>query len=305
MGSSIRHAITEFLQNYRRPEWIRHRINYHINRRFHVSVYPGRDGIDIPSADWDTLIILDACRADLFESVANLDRFNTYKEVISKESSTDEWLNQNFADHNDIVYVAGMGQPSKHKPKSFVELIEPWRDDDYGSSKDPEIVTEAAIKAHKKYPNKRIIVHYLQPHTPFINNPELIYSSDSSSVYEDEPDTVWEALGQGLVKQQDVWQAYQENLERVLPEVYRLLGDITGRVVVSADHGNLFGERTFPVPVKVHGHPPGIRNKSLVTVPWAVSEGNRRTIHRGSTESTSEASSREIQEQLRSLGYVE
>jgi len=40
-----------------------------------------------------------------------------------------------------------------------------------------------------------------------------------------------------------VWEAYNENLDIVLTEIEALLDELDGKSVITADHGNLVGER--------------------------------------------------------------
>ncbi len=59
------------------------------------------------SKEWDSLIVLDACRYDVFESIVgpsgHLDK------IKSPGSSTSEWLEGNFLkqDLSEIVYISG------------------------------------------------------------------------------------------------------------------------------------------------------------------------------------------------------
>jgi hypothetical protein len=109
----------------------------------------------------------------------------------------------------------------------------------------------------------------------------------------------------GAVDRDDLWRAYGDNLRLVLDAVEDLLADVEGRVVLTSDHGNMLGERTFPLPLRVYGHPKGIRNRELVEVPWAtIDRGERRTIRAGETASIAESDSEELEDRLEDLGYV-
>jgi hypothetical protein len=67
----------------------------------------------------------------------------------------------------------------------------------------------------------------------------------------------------------------------------------------------MLGERTFPIPLRVYGHPKGVRNRELVEVPWATLDvGERRTVRAGETASVSEGDAEELEERLADLGYV-
>jgi hypothetical protein len=74
---------------------------------------------------------------------------------------------------------------------------------------------------------------------------------------------------------------------------------------VTADHGNVYGERVSPIPIKEWGHPIGIHDEKLVKVPWLVIDGERREISSSESgeESVSADSEEEIKEKLSKLGY--
>lgn len=105
-----------------------------------------------------------------------------------------------------------------------------------------------------------------------------------------------------------LYRAYRENLEAVLPAVERLLSELDGRTVVTADHGQLFGERLFSIPIRKYGHPPGLYPEELVKVPWHVfDEGPRREIvseERPGKSSRDTEDEELARERLRDLGYV-
>jgi hypothetical protein len=199
---------------------------------------------------------------------------------------------------------------SRHVPGSFHQLIECWRDavSEDLNGPDASVVTEAAIAAHEQYPNKRVVVHYIQPHYPFVKDPDLQFTTfRNTTEWRVEGDSraadVWEALRAGLVAKDDVWAGYRRNLEYVLEEVEELLAAIDGRAAVTADHGNLLGEWSYPVPIREYGHPSELVQPSLTTVPWAIRDGPRREIEHGVVTSSTEAGNREIDSHLEALGY--
>jgi len=108
-----------------------------------------------------------------------------------------------------------------------------------------------------------------------------------------------------------VWEAYNENLDIVLTEIEALLDELDGKSVITADHGNLVGERLGPVPTRrKYGHPYGVHTEELVKVPWFILEGEtRREIRREirsepAIESDDEnISETELEDQLEALGY--
>ncbi|QLD87077.1 hypothetical protein HWV23_15545 [Natronomonas halophila] len=308
-------AIQSLRENFDNPPWWRSVVNAEINIPIQRRLRPPKSGISIPEADWDNLIVLDGCREDLFRETVDVTRFTEYRSATSRGSQTEEWCEYNFNEkYPDLVYITGNPIPSRSLPGPVHSLEDVWRthfDPDLGTVP-PEAVTNAALRAYDKYPNKRILIHYMQPHYPFINNPEFqfISWSEGSEVGKKarhEAHHIWDAVESGIVEFQEAWRAYQGNLEVVLESVWDLLEELPGKTVITADHGNAIGERSFPIPVKTYGHPRGLRLSSLVRVPWGVREDERRKIIPG--EATDEATATEtmsnVKSKLAALGYVE
>lgn len=315
MLEKLSYAFTEIRQKGSDPRWWRDRMNVRLNSTFQQNVWPGQSGIDIPDADWDNLIVLDACRRDLFEEVVDLGQFDEYRTVTSRGSATKEWCKKNWnGEHGDVAYVTSNPVPSRSIPGSVHELHEVWRDsfDGEGIGTVPaKSVTEAVLDAHSEYPQKRLVAHYLQPHFPFVTRPDLQFTSwEGTPEMNLEgrnhlPNDIWDALDTGHVDQETVWEGYRENLEYVLEEVWKLVDKLDGKTIITTDHGNAIGERSFPIPVKTYGHPPNFRLKPLVEVPWAVIGGERRDIVAGSaTDTRIESDIEQVEEQLEALGYA-
>ena len=69
------------------------------------------------------------------------------------------------------------------------------------------------------------------------------------------------------------WKLYTYNLEIALGWVGKLVKELSGRIVITADHGESFGEKLHPLlPIKIYGHPRGCYIEPLVKVPWLVLE---------------------------------
>ena len=324
---ALRYAYQEIRDNYDDRFWWRDRFLHRIVAPFHLSAYPTRKGsVDVISEDWDTLVVLDACRVDLFEARADLGSYDEYDIVRSRGSATQEWVQQNFTggSFGDTVYVTANPFVSREAGDAFHAIYEPWltKFDEETRTVLPEQTTEAAIEAHREHPDKRLVVHYMQPHHPFVTAPDLRFHGwqiddfDGWTEHQEEtglkdatahgrPHTPWDALYMGLASREDVWEAYGENLDVALDAVADLLEEVDGRTVVTSDHGNMLGERTFPVPMRVYGHPKGVRNRELVEVPWAVVEGEeRREITDDGTAAAEEHDQDVVQDRLEDLGYV-
>lgn len=85
---------------------------YH--RRGHLRDY-NPSGVDVFEEDWDALIVLDACRYDLFARRSTLS--GTLETRRSRGSSTVEFLRGNVADRDlrDTVYVTANPQFHRYR----------------------------------------------------------------------------------------------------------------------------------------------------------------------------------------------
>jgi len=81
---------------------------------------------------------------------------------------------------------------------------------------------------------------------------------------------------------------------------------ITGRIVVTSDHGNMIGERAAPIPIREWGHPPKLYTEDLITVPWLVIDGQQRREVAVESPEVSRDSIKDsiINDRLENLGYV-
>ena len=108
----------------------------------------------------------------------------------------------------------------------------------------------------------------------------------------------------GRPPEQTPHEAYRENLRIVLQEVEELLGALDGRTMVTADHGEMLGDRHRYVPVKDYGHHVGIFNDPTTKVPMHVHEsGDRRQVRASEPERTESKGEERLNERLRNLGY--
>ena len=65
--------LNKFLRNGHKPNWWKDTALPYIKRSILSFYYKRNDGTHIMDEDWDNLIILDACRYDLFEEVNTID----------------------------------------------------------------------------------------------------------------------------------------------------------------------------------------------------------------------------------------
>lgn len=291
------------------------------NQLYHTRMYRQfNNGVEIFEKDWDVLVLLDACRYDtfveqywssnldeaLFESVS-LDRRE------SMGSNTREWLKGNFTgrDLTDTVYVTAnpmlMRIWDSVRPE-FHDVVNVWQtegwDDEFNTVL-PETMVEHSIRVAERYPRKRLLVHFVQPHFPF-----LTQETQADKIRPDPASegSFWVNLQSGDLglDRATVESAYSETLAKTLPHVWELVQEVQGKTVVTSDHGELFDEAAYPFFRRYWGHPRGIYVDSLVSVPWLTIEtGERRDFVSGRSRfSIREFEDRNLEERLGHLGYT-
>jgi len=281
----------------------------------------GRDASPFTERDWDNLLLLDACRYDLFEECfRERESFpGELDHTYSVASTTGEFIRRTFRDQTfpDIVCVTSTPKYTKEESLTgrsmddvFHEIVHVWKDnwDDEHRVVLPEVMTNRVLEIAEEYPNKRIFAHYLPPHTPFIGEtgqqmPHRYLTPHGGG--EDGAPNVWDALKRGEYSESRVWRAYKENLELTLPSVERALYTLDGKTAVTSDHGNAFG-KWYDVGYVGHGAHRHIT--SLIKVPWLeYQDGNRKTITQGTTDAASQVDVDEtvVSNRLRDLGYAE
>jgi len=280
---------------------------HHLNRLYYSARNPdgyNADGIDVFAEDWDNLLILDACRYDSFAEQSTL--AGILDSRISRASATREWVHANFTDRqlHDVVYVSANPNCRKVADEIGAEVhayVDVWQDDtlvgDNNTIVPPATVTELALDTAEEYPNKRLLVHYVQPHYPFIGPTGEEHFDPGATLKQVSRDL--DTTGELLER------AYRENVDIVLEEADRLVDTLSEKTVVSSDHGELLGEQLFPLPFRAYGHPVGIYMEELVKVPWHVHvNGERREIVAEAPSERDDIDERAVEEQLRNLGYV-
>ncbi len=137
------------------------------------------DTVLIMEESWDFLIVLDACRYDYFERVfGDFLKGGQLSCRKSVGSCTEEWRKRSFPGYYaDVVYVSSNPYINSlksvlgfHGGEHFYRVIDVWqtRWDESRGTVLPEMVTREALGALARHPGKRMIVHYLQPHAPYL-----------------------------------------------------------------------------------------------------------------------------------------
>lgn len=255
--------------------------------------------------DWDIFVVCDGCRYDKFKEV------NTIKGTLKKAESfvrtTPAWIQgvAQGADCSNIIYVTPLAKFDKHVPNhTFFKVVMMYKEK-WNKSYDtvfPEDVTSFALNCLEEYPDKRIIVHYAQPHSPYLSvTPEeqgLFYNGETKPRLKKEytfkekmykqaikwlPSVfIWKLqksigtlnTGVGVLYFKRGWQgirdAYRNDLERVIMNTKILIDKYPNKkIIISADHGELLGE------YGKFGHG-GIRFKKTREIPWFIVNGGKQ-----------------------------
>jgi len=264
------------------------------------------DGVPIYEKEWDLLIVLDGCRVDLMEEVApDFSYIEDIGAIRSVDTMTREWMKKNFQQEyaDEMANTAFIcGNPHSDwllDSGDFQVLDEVWRygwDDDLGTLP-PRPVTDRAISVGRSESPDRLIVHYMQPHFPFLSDPDLDAGIELDQFGELPWDNVWDRLRKGEVDQSNLWEAYRNNLSRVLEDVDLLLQNVEAdTAVITSDHGNAIGEWG------VYGHPIHMPISELQMVPWIKTTATDQQSHNPKTVPEPTVDS-DIEERLRQLGY--
>lgn len=276
--------------------------NFSIRKILSIT-YP--TGESIYNRDWDVLIVLDACRVDLMQAAADDYHFiEGIDEFISKGSTSVEWMEKNFNTHNnksmgETIYICGNPFSAEQLDESdFLELIEIWKDSwdsDLGTVR-PRPITDRAIQYHRSNNPPRMIIHYMQPHHPFISG-DVGEALDLTQFGEENTSTTpWTLLEKGEVSREKVWKEYLENLELVLTDIELLLENMSAeKVVITSDHGNAMGEKG------IYGHPYGWPLNSLKKVPWVVTSAEDSKEYQPDIQEKQIDTT--VEERLKTLGY--
>lgn len=255
---------------------------------WHTATTRLHPGVNVYDRDWDALVVLDACRVDALREVA--DEYHFLGEVDSIQSvgsSSHEWMAHTFTEQQLMeIKRTAYTSPNGFSELCFVNHDYPPRravpfgsfDWDVVSAADfglldinwnqghdpalgivpPRYMTDRAIHIGRETDFKRLIVHYYQPHKPYLAG--AIRENREPTAVESDP---WGAIRRGEASREEVWELYLANLRLVLDEVALLVQNLDAETVaVTADHGDAFGE------FGAYGHPEGFPHPATRRVPW-------------------------------------
>lgn len=261
-------------------------------------------GTPVFHSNWDLLIVLDGCRYDLFEEVSgDYEYIKSVEETYSIASGSKEWMKKTFSDEfasevSKSGYVTGNPFSSKVDLSMLKFVDEVWKYawDDNLQTIPPRPITDRAISHARNGDADRLIVHYMQPHYPFI--PDPIGDGIKKEEFETgSRDNVWMQIRGGELSREDVWPSYRANLKHVLEDVELLVKNThLENAVITSDHGNALGEWG------VYGHLNYVPVPAVKRVPWCEVATSDEGTHNPLTYDQTEVEDN-LQSQLKALGY--
>lgn len=284
--------------------------------------------------DWDICCVVDACRWDLWEDIADK-RWPAAESAWSVGSASPEWYGNTFdpenipdcerigvitanpfasKDSGRMPHLLGDATPlHKQYDLEHVEYVHEaaWGcevESGYLDVVHPAEVTNRAWEVWQEEDLDRLVLHYMQPHIPFRSRPEWFgerenlanfaeADRDGETPYQQESTEVWKRLAAGDLEPDAVWAGYRDNLRWVREDIDRLrtaVGEET-ELLLTSDHGNAMGEWGLS------SHPPRIHVSPLRRVPWVTVSGDGGEWVETSVESG--AQQQELETKLHALGY--
>ncbi len=279
-------------------------------------IFPNASGVNILELEWDHLIILDACRCDIFEKVYRhfFPENASFRCIESTASSTMEFIRKNILESPEVlkklknVVFVNANPVIDHVlgdriHRIFYRYIPVWRkywNEDLGTV-EPKHTYMVALKTLLKYSDKRMIIWFLQPHYPYIDkrfrhinalgrefmNKAIRSNQDKNLatlmkiiatltrrgyLCAGIPDNICEYMHQA---RSEAMKAYTCNLIIALQHIKKLAEILLGRIAVTSDHGEAFGEPLSELfPLNVYGHPSRTKILPLIQVPYLTIENN-------------------------------
>ena len=288
-------------------------------------------GTNVLDLDWDVLIVLDSCRVDALRAIADEYPFlDAIEELWSVGGHSGEWMAHTFDrrhdetlsttaylsanPHTKSVFEDDMNAEDKHierlsrygswdvvSPGEFGRIEHIWRHEvtnerGPGGQTDgytpPRHVTDRGIAVSRNYDFDNVILHYMQPHHPYV----AAAVTDGRELYEHEKEP-WEYMRK-TGDRGTVLETYLDELRFVLDDVETLLNNLDAdAVAITADHGEAFGEHA------VYEHHAGSLHPSVRRVAWVTTDATDSRSYTPQLDSSAD-SGRHAEDILEHLGYI-
>lgn len=199
----------------------------------------------IERKEWDTLIVFDACRWDALNQVID----ESVEKLRSPTShSTVGWMKHIWSQNmwDDVTYVSGnpmtdwvqteeSEEDGYNIDLNFKEYIRTWKDSGAHHQYSPVNITRIADNR-----DPPIVIHYMQPHTPFIGDIKLDVTNYEWMGETTTSTSEYKLVETGHASPELIRRAYIDNLKFVL-QYARRFQNRPGKTVFTADHGEVLG----------------------------------------------------------------
>jgi hypothetical protein len=199
----------------------------------------------------------------------------------------------------ELAIVSGNGWTERELDASEFHSVETLLQTYWDDERDilpPEVVTDHAIRRWREDDPERMLVWYMQPHTPHPSI-DIDYEFDTKmgDVTDDWTETEYARIG--VLSDKELRNGYEQTLALGLDEVGVLTENLDADdVYLSADHAELLGE------YGLYEHPRWTPIPRLKRVPWVkVNTRDRRT--RLPDESEEHRNESQLEERSQALGY--
>jgi len=233
----------------------------------------GYKKFDILKEDWKYLAILDGCRYDYFKEV--------YKEILGEVgylqkarcSSLDtiQWQKDTFKNCKDVIYLnTTINFDYRFETNTFFKVVHVWKNgwsSELGTTP-AKAVNKAFLKEFAKHPTNRFLIHYMQPHTPFVtiggqpsNTIEKHQNMERTEPHKYVSNLISESTAWTIKKwlrrkpnlpiekyfmehgKQGLIGVYKNEIRLVLTYAKKLIDSYPGKWILTADHGVRVGEK--------------------------------------------------------------
>jgi hypothetical protein len=272
----------------------------------HRHFVSGKEPTSIWNREWDLLVVLDACRAGWLSAVsAEYQILSEVGSIYSVGSHSAEWINNTFSERyeeqiQNCTYVTANHHSKWMNPDRFArfEDVTNYEADGKPLPAPPaHVVSDQAIRVGRNTNWNKMIVHYMQPHKPFLTRGgerrDVSIAAEWSTGYK-----MYRKVINGDLTRNELERAFINNLRYVLYEVELLMENINApTVAITSDHGNALGERFL------WDHSRGINHPSVRRVPWAECSAEDRESIEPAQYHTIDKNNKQVEERLRQLGY--
>lgn len=289
-------------------------------------------GENIFDDEWDMLILLDGCRTDALNQVSGSYDFLN-EPIDGKRSvggNSLEWMTNTFHKrylnkitntayvtanpHSQTVLENQLSEDYSGGDDRFSAQLKKWGNTDivspadlsayepvwklrseklHGGARPARPVTDRAIQLDRNESHDRLVLHYMQPHSPYF----ATGLKEGRELFEYEINPV-----QATTKREirEAYSSYVDTLRWILDEVAIVLQNVDRRkVILTSDHGQVFG-RYYTY--WQHTHKQGSFHPKIRNVSWAVTEAEDTASHEPETWELE--SDRNVEELLSDLGYL-